>query len=211
MNRITAPKISNLIPAVYLGLTVAAGFAAAPAGAAEASGDILARGAKSWSENCSRCHEMRDPMEFRDDLWRPIVTHMRVRAGLTGTQQREILAFLQSANNRAAEPRKVSTDRAVQGASAKSAQTGADIYQQTCVACHGQNGTGSVPGAPDFTATDGPLAKDDGVLLRHITEGFKTPGSPMAMPPKGGNPALGAADIQRVLTYLREQFGGASR
>jgi len=62
------------------------------------SGDVN-QGATTWSNNCSRCHEMCSPTEFRDDLWKPIVTHMRVRAGLTGQQQRDVLAFLQASNH----------------------------------------------------------------------------------------------------------------
>lgn len=58
----------------------------------------FARGAKAWAQNCARCHNMRDPKEFRDDLWRPIVAHMRVRAGLTGQESRDILLFLQRSN-----------------------------------------------------------------------------------------------------------------
>lgn len=58
----------------------------------------VARGAESWSESCARCHNMRAPREFRDDLWRPIVAHMRVRAGLTGQEARDILVFLQNSN-----------------------------------------------------------------------------------------------------------------
>lgn len=58
----------------------------------------FARGAKAWADNCARCHNMRDPKEFRDDLWRPIVAHMRVRAGLTGQEERDILLFLQRSN-----------------------------------------------------------------------------------------------------------------
>lgn len=61
------------------------------------AGDF-ARGAKSWAQNCARCHNMRDPKEFRDDLWKPIVMHMRVRAGLTGQEARDILEFLQRSN-----------------------------------------------------------------------------------------------------------------
>lgn len=58
----------------------------------------FAHGARVWAQNCARCHNMRDPKEFRDDLWRPIVAHMRVRAGLTGKEQRDILLFLQRSN-----------------------------------------------------------------------------------------------------------------
>jgi len=60
-------------------------------------GDV-GRGAQAWAQNCMRCHNARDPQEFRDDLWKPIVTHMRVRAGLTGQEARDILAFLQASN-----------------------------------------------------------------------------------------------------------------
>ncbi|WP_197722130.1 hypothetical protein [Sulfuriflexus mobilis] len=65
--------------------------------AGTAAGD-LGRGAVLWSQNCARCHNMRDPKEFRDDLWKPIVTHMRIRAGLTGQDARDILVFLQASN-----------------------------------------------------------------------------------------------------------------
>lgn len=62
------------------------------------SGGDPGAGAKAWVENCTRCHNARDPREFRDDLWAPIVAHMRVRAGLTGKEARDILAYLQSSN-----------------------------------------------------------------------------------------------------------------
>jgi len=58
----------------------------------------LGRGVMLWADNCARCHNMRDPKEFRDDKWRVIVTHMRMRAGLTGQDTRDILTFLQAAN-----------------------------------------------------------------------------------------------------------------
>lgn len=56
------------------------------------------RGAKAWADNCNRCHNMREPKEFRDDHWRPIVYHMRIRAGLSGQETRDILRFLQESN-----------------------------------------------------------------------------------------------------------------
>lgn len=60
--------------------------------------DDLTRGAKLWVDNCGRCHNMRDPKEFNDDQWRVITMHMRVRAGFTGQDTRDMRAFLQSAN-----------------------------------------------------------------------------------------------------------------
>lgn len=56
------------------------------------------RGLQAWQQNCARCHNIRAPQEYPDDLWKPVVTHMRIRAGLTGQQARDILKFLQSSN-----------------------------------------------------------------------------------------------------------------
>ena len=58
----------------------------------------IARGAKSWAENCARCHNPRDPKDFRDDQWKVIMTHMRIRAGLTGDEANDILVFLQASD-----------------------------------------------------------------------------------------------------------------
>lgn len=64
---------------------------------ADKKGDFV-RGAKAWVNNCSRCHNVRDPKELRDDQWITTTFHMRVRAGLTGQQARDIIAFLQKSN-----------------------------------------------------------------------------------------------------------------
>ena len=77
---------------VFLTLGTSAVRADAPA-----VGDVT-RGVKAWADNCGRCHNFRDPREFRDDQWKVIVTHMRVRAGLTGQDARDILKFLQESN-----------------------------------------------------------------------------------------------------------------
>lgn len=58
----------------------------------------FAEGARQWAENCTRCHNVRDPREMRDDQWKTTVYHMRVRAGLTGQQTRDILEFMQGSN-----------------------------------------------------------------------------------------------------------------
>jgi len=163
------------------------------------------RGAASWSQNCNRCHNMRSPTEFRDELWRTIITHMRLRAGLTGQQQRDILAFLQASNNPA--PASVAPVSMAAQVSDEAGRPGEQVYRSTCIACHGANGKGVLPGTPDFTDPGGRLAKSDEMLQKHITEGFQSPGSPMAMPAKGGNPSLTPSEISEVLAYLRKHFG----
>ena len=86
-------------------------------------------------------------------------------------------------------------------------QTGKKVYSQTCVACHGANGKGMIPGVNDFTKADGPLAKSDEVLIASIRDGLVTSGKPLSMPAKGGNPSLTDEEIQAVLVYLRATFG----
>lgn len=58
----------------------------------------FANGAKTWADTCARCHNMRDAKSLRDDQWRAAVAHMRVRAGLTATEAKNVLAFLQQTN-----------------------------------------------------------------------------------------------------------------
>jgi len=83
---------------------------------------------------------------------------------------------------------------------------GKAIYEGTCIACHGPDGKGALPGVPDFTAAKSPLSNPDAVLLKRITEGYQAPDSPMAMPPKGANPALTPEQIAEVLAYMRKAF-----
>ncbi len=164
-------------------------------------GDFV-QGSKTWADNCARCHNIRSANELRDDQWLTTVFHMRLRAGLTGQEARDVLTFLQASN--AAMP--TGTPVKATGA-ATSGLSGKQIYEQTCAACHGAGGKGAFPGVPDFTRKGGRLAEPDDVLLGHIANGFQSPGSPMAMPPRGGNTSLTDGDLRNVLKYLREAFG----
>lgn len=85
-------------------------------------------------------------------------------------------------------------------------QHGSAIFHETCIVCHGANGKGAIPGAPDFTASGGVLSLPNGLLEKRVENGFHDAGSPIAMPPKGGNPSLTKDDIKDVLAYLRKTF-----
>lgn len=61
------------------------------------TGDFI-RGAQLWAKTCVRCHNMRDPKDLTDKEWEVAASHMRVRAGLTGQDTRDILEFLQKSN-----------------------------------------------------------------------------------------------------------------
>ena len=88
-------RIGAVLVSGLLGLTVVSADVLAQEDTP--SGDFN-RGVKAWADSCARCHNMRDPKEFRDDQWKVIVTHMRVRGGLTGQDARDILTFLQGSN-----------------------------------------------------------------------------------------------------------------
>jgi len=62
-----------------------------------AEGDFI-QGARVWGEVCSGCHTYRDQTDFNDNQWVTTMSHMRIRAGLTGQEMRDVVAFLQVAN-----------------------------------------------------------------------------------------------------------------
>ncbi len=92
-------------------------------------------------------------------------------------------------------------------ASPATGASGQAKYEQTCVSCHGANGKGAFSGVPDLTSKYGRLAKPDAELMRNMVNGFQSPGSPMAMPPKGGNAGPSDSNMKNVLKYLRDAFG----
>ncbi len=190
----------------------------------ENNSDSLVRGAKAWADNCSRCHNMRSPSEFSAKQWQTIVLHMRLQAGLSGENERDIYNFLaaQSPKPNQAQPvsQTVSTEQAGTNAQSSSKtpptsstsinniELGKKIYHQTCVVCHGANGKGAISGVLDLTGKNSPLLKNsDAVLLQRIEQGYQESGSPLAMPPKGGNPNLSSEDLKAVLEYMKQTFG----
>ena len=84
---------------------------------------------------------------------------------------------------------------------------GKAIYSQTCIACHGANGKGVLPGVSNFKSTDGPLAKSDAELAKSINEGLATPGAALSMPARGGNPSLTDDEVRALIAFLRSEFG----
>jgi hypothetical protein len=54
-------------------------------------------GEELWSNNCMRCHNIRPPTMYNDAQWDVILHHMRLRANITGQEQRAIVEFLKSA------------------------------------------------------------------------------------------------------------------
>lgn len=89
-----------LAASIFMGIPGSASNAAAN----PPQGDIAA-GGLAWTQYCTHCHNLRSPNELRDDQWKTSMFHMRVRAGLTGKETRDILSFIQAANATAARQR----------------------------------------------------------------------------------------------------------
>lgn len=196
-----SPLLTTLL-AVFTLLAMNSTWASDSKGMADA-----AEGAKIWAETCNRCHNMRSPTDLTDEEWVASVFHMRIRAGLTGQQARDVLEFLQSSNGSASvSPDAVPVVLKATSPVSDQAIDGQSIYESSCMACHGADGKGVLPGVPDFTASDGPLSKRDGVLLSNVINGFQSPGSPMPMPARGGNAQLSDADVAATLDYIKAAF-----
>ena len=99
-------KFTTLVPAALMTALLGFGALTMQESAVAADSDTtvqsdpmqFAKGAKTWADTCTRCHNMRDAKTLRDDQWRVAVAHMRVRAGLTATEAANVLAFLQQTN-----------------------------------------------------------------------------------------------------------------
>ena len=87
--------------------------------------------------------------------------------------------------------------------------TGAELYQQSCAACHGPDGKGRPNLGKDLTTSQLVQTQSDQALLDFIKQGRmpndagNTTGVPM--PPKGGNPALTDEQILEIIAFIRTQ------
>jgi len=82
--------------AVFGGPTPGQKTAAEPVGAISRDSSTELTGEELWSNNCLRCHNIRPPTMYGNAQWDVIVHHMRIRANITGKEQRAIVEFLKS-------------------------------------------------------------------------------------------------------------------
>ena len=80
--------------------------------------------------------------------------------------------------------------------------SGTEVFQQVCVACHGQ-GIGGAPRAGDAAAWGGRIAKGKSTLYQHAIEGFK--GNAGVMPPKGGRTDISDDLIRAAVDHMIEE------
>jgi mono/diheme cytochrome c family protein len=87
------------------------------------------------------------------------------------------------------------------------AANGQKIYSQLCIACHGPEAKGVQGLGKDLTTSTFVAEKSDVELVDFIKVG-RDPSDPLnttgvAMPPKGGNPALKDQELADIVAYVR--------
>lgn len=84
---------------------------------------------------------------------------------------------------------------------------GKTLFEGTCSACHGEDATGVTGLGKDLTTSEFAKGLSDAELVAFVKQG-RAPGDDLnttglAMPPKGGNPALSDSDLGAIVAYLR--------
>lgn len=103
-------------------------------------------------------------------------------------------------------PRRASTSRAPTR-SASAGPTGEQRYKSSCAACHGNDGRGLPNIGKDLVTGEFSRTQSDDALLAFIKVG-RDASDPLnttkvAMPPKGGNPALDDEALRAIVAHLR--------
>ena len=84
---------------------------------------------------------------------------------------------------------------------------GRDLFGMTCITCHGPDGGGIPKLGANLRESKFVAARTDDQLIDFIKHG-RQPGEPnsvlgLAMPPKGGNPALSDDNLHDIIAFIR--------
>ncbi len=99
------------------------------------------------------------------------------------------------------------TEEDVEEMAAGDPALGREKFTATCASCHGPEGEGVAGLGEDMTTSDFIAEKSNDELVEFIKVG-RDPSDPLnttgvAMPVKGGNPALSDEDLQDIVAYIR--------
>ena len=84
--------------------------------------------------------------------------------------------------------------------------SGEQLYMQNCMVCHGDDGTGGMPGVINLEKNRTWSTLDDAALLTRLKQGIQKPGSSISMPAKGGNVNLTDNELKEIIRYIRYSF-----
>jgi cytochrome c5 len=102
-------------------------------------------------------------------------------------------------DNSALAIQSASTAQAGSASPAALPKNGAEVYQQTCSACHGA-GIAGAPKAGDKALWAPRIAEGKATLYEHAIKGFQSNGA--VMPPKGGRPDLPDELIKQAVDHM---------
>jgi len=80
------------------------------------------------------------------------------------------------------------------------------LYNQYCMSCHAEDGSGELPGVPDLTENKKWMKLSESELYMKLDKGFQTPGSIMPMPPRGGAVDLTDKQFLEVIRYFHKMI-----
>lgn len=83
------------------------------------------------------------------------------------------------------------------------AASGAQVYEQNCMACHGE-GVAGAPKTGEVGAWQERLPKGIDAMVAIVIEGVQ--GYSGAMPPRGGNPDLSDEQIREAVQYMLDRL-----
>jgi cytochrome c5 len=86
------------------------------------------------------------------------------------------------------------------GAAPAGAKSGEEVYQSVCTVCH-QAGVAGAPKFGDKSAWADRIKQGRDTLVKAAIGGIR------GMPPKGGNPALSDAEVERAVVYMANAGG----
>lgn len=93
--------------------------------------ELVAKGAKLYSENCGRCHNPRPASDYSKKEWSVVMPHMREKAHMTGKESLAVEAFLASTLTADARNDRLSETET------KTVRSGATLVKQFgCLGCH---------------------------------------------------------------------------
>ena len=164
-------------------------------------------GATVWARSCGRCHRIQPPTKYDARHWEAIVGHMALNARLTTDEEDAVREFLMGAarsvalDDSSAEPTEVAQFAAVDLAviAASIAPDGATLFQQQCIACHGDTGVGDGPAAIAYNPKPADLT-DPAVAEKWTSEGLLE----LLTDGKGSMPSFKALLSQEELEALAE-------
>jgi mono/diheme cytochrome c family protein len=127
-------------------------------------------------------------------------------AGLTGCGQNSDASA--TASNLNTAPEQTPAVEPAAAPAAPSAANGQQLFATACAGCHGAQGQGVPHLGKDLQTSQFVAGLDDAKLAGFIAQG-RGASDPLntthiAMPPKGGNPALSSQNIADIVAYIRQ-------